>query len=58
MTKEEIYLQSLSDLAHANTLLISVLREKEVSEDEQKKIYYSLKLLSSVVETQKYLNSF
>lgn len=56
MNQKEINKQNLQDLLRVCVVLSELIAEKEVTEEEQERIDYCTKLLTTVTEKQKYIN--
>lgn len=58
LDKDEIYKQNMNDMNRIATVLSEILKEKELTPDDDRRINYCTKLMRDVREKQKIVKNF
>lgn len=56
MNKEELYKQSLNDLLRITVIFVEILRDKELTDVEERRIDYATKVVEDASRKQIYIN--
>jgi len=53
MTREEIRKQNMEDMGYLISMLNDILRDKELSEEEENRLAYGTKVLKNIINKEK-----